>query len=291
MQNELQRQKIKSYVANLKPTWLGRLAYSCFPFKKKTVLKNMRFVFDEILSETEIKKLAICFYGHIVQTIKEWFLIPFMTLERIKQKGEMHGLEHFWNVLTPEGKGAMILTGHFGNWDLASVASYAKYKQLFEGKVNFYFLRKPIKSKIIEKFLFRNFHSVGLNIILKNKALERIRTVLKKNNIIVFAMDQHACLNVKDGIAVDFFGKKAGTFKSLAIIARRMKIPVLPSRAYRRKDGKHIVEFFPSIPWVKHEDRHEEIALNTRKYNEILEQFVLAYPEQWNWMHRRWRDF
>jgi Kdo2-lipid IVA lauroyltransferase/acyltransferase len=286
MQNECQRQKIKSHVASLKPTWWGRLAYLCFPFRKKIVLKNMHFVFDRILDETEIKKLAICFYSHIIQTVKEWFLMQFMTLEKIKQKGVLQGQEHFWNMLT-EGKGAIILTGHFGNWDLASITAY---KNLIEGKANFYVVRKPIKSKIVEKLVFRNFHRAGLNIILKNKALEQIRTVLKKNNIVVFAMDQHACLKVKDGISVNFFGKKAGTFKSLAVIARHMKIPVLPSRTYRCKDGKHVVEFFPTIPWMKHEDGQEEIALNTRKYNEILEQFVLDYPEQWNWMHRRWRD-
>lgn len=275
--NEIQIQQLKSYVAALESTWAGRFLYTCFPFKKKCVIKNMRLVFGAILSESEIKKLALGFYSHIATSIKEVFLMRFMSPEELKQKAEV------LSAAGTEVKG-IVLTGHFGNWEFGPIAM-GHFKQ---HERRFYFIRKPIK--YIDKFLFRLFNQAGLEIIPKKGALKRVCSALKKDNIVVFVMDQYASIP-KDGIAVDFFGKKTGTFKSLAMIAGHMKVPVFPARCYRRKsDGKHIVEFFEPLRWLSSENLQEEIAINTRQYNEVLEQFILDYPEQWNWMHRRWRN-
>jgi len=110
---------------------------------------------------------------------------------------------------------------------------------------------------------------------------------LAHGDMIVFAFDQHA--SPPDGIAVDFFGTPAWTFKSLAIIALATGAPVVPATSWREADGRHVLRFEAPIPPVEDASTNEAIRLTTRAYNAALERLVLRRPEQWYWVHRRWK--
>ena len=112
---------------------------------------------------------------------------------------------------------------------------------------------------------------------------------LDQNHAVIFVLDQHAQLNNRDGIAVEFFGKKAGTFRSLATFSRHSGVPVVPAAGYRLPNGRHVLEFFEPIPWKDYETTQESIYRNTLAYNQALERIILAHPEQWSWFHKRWK--
>ena len=99
--------------------------------------------------------------------------------------------------------------------------------------------------------------------------------------------DQHA--GGADGIPVDFFGHPAGTFKSLAVLALSTGAPVIPASSWREPDGTHVLRFEEPLPLIECEDVGEAIRRNTRAYNAALERMLLRHPEQWIWMHRRWK--
>lgn len=284
--------RLKSYLSALKPTVMGRLLYHYFPFKRMIVLKNMHLVFGNVLNDDEIKKLAVCYYSYLSTMIKEYFQSCFLTLKQIERKMEFVIDDHLKELFKKENKSFIFLTGHFGNWEIAGIGFSMYYAKLFaKGTSRLCVVRKPIKPKFLESFVFRNIHRSGIKIIRKSQAADKMRCLLKNNHSILLLMDQHACLKPKDGIAVNFFGKKAGTFKSLALLVRYTQVPVIPSRSYRRhSDGKHVIELFPQLSWLKHEDKDQELALNTSQYNQVFERFILDYPEQWNWMHKRWKD-
>ena len=105
--------------------------------------------------------------------------------------------------------------------------------------------------------------------------------------MIVFPFDQHA--GPPDGIEVEFFGHPAWTFKSLAIIALATGAPVMPATSWREPDGRHVLRFGEPLTPIESEDSNEAIRLNTRAYNAALERLILARPEQWYWVHRRWK--
>lgn len=105
----------------------------------------------------------------------------------------------------------------------------------------------------------------------------------------VFVLDQHASIKNRDGIAAEFFGKKAGTYRSLATFARHTGVPVVPASSYRKLNGQHVLEFHEPIYWAEHEGNHAAIYENTCGYNRALERIIRAHPEQWWWMHRRWK--
>ncbi len=105
----------------------------------------------------------------------------------------------------------------------------------------------------------------------------------------VFVLDQHASLANRDGVAVEFFGEKAGTYRSLASLSRHLNIPVVPAASYRLPNGKHVLAFYEPLVWQEYPTTQESIYQNTLAYNQALERIILANPPQWMWSHRRWK--
>lgn len=277
--------ELKNYINALKPSVWGRFAYYCLPFRKQVVLSNMRQVFNGRLNDEEIRHLAKSFYSHLLTSIKENVLMRFMSDDKIKKTTEVHGEAHLEEI-AKGNKGVLILTGHFGNWEFAPIAGILNFSA-FKGR--FYFIRKTLGAKWIEKILFRRYYRAGLNVIPKKNSLNQVCDALDKNNAVVFVMDQHACVGSKDGVAVDFFGKKAGTYRSLATIARYTNLPVVPAASYRKKDGSHVLAFYPPVAFKELDSSKESLLENTKVYNQQLEALILKHPEQWLWMHRRWK--
>lgn len=277
--------KIKTYIAELQPTAIGKFFYHYLGFRKKIILKNLHLVFGNHLTAEEIQKLAISFYSHAITSIRESIQMRFMSTQKIKQQAIVIGEEYLANSTGDSVRGALVLTGHFGNWEFAPIAGILNFKN-FTG--HFYFVRKAQTVKLIEKIFFKKYFDVGLGVIYKKNSLMQVYEKLENNQIVVMVMDQYA--KGKEGIKVDFFGHQTNTYRTVAMIARNSGVPVIPARSYRQKNGSHVLEFFPPLPWIPCENPVEEIMLNTRQYNQILEQLVLEYPEQWLWLYNRWKE-
>jgi KDO2-lipid IV(A) lauroyltransferase len=266
-------------------TLMGRLLYYCVPYRRKVILSNIHQVFATTLSTPQQQHLAKAFYSHLAKSIKEMFLLRFMSEEALCQKVEVRGHERLLEVAA-EGKGVLVLTGHFGNWEFAPLGGILNFKQ-FQGQ--FHFIRRMLGNKTIERILFRRYYRAGLNVIPKKNSLSQVCEALEKNHAVVFVLDQHASLANRDGVAAEFFGKKAGTYRSLASLARHTGVPVVPAAGYRLNDGRHVLEFFEPIYWQDYETTQESIYRNTLAYNQALEKIILQHPEQWLWLHKRWK--
>ena len=182
------------------------------------------------------------------------------------------------------GKGVLILTGHFGNFEVATAAGIAQFPQ---ARGHFHFIRRPFKPRWLEDFVYSRSRRLGFGSLPKRGSLDLFIDRLNAGDLIVFPFDQHAA--GRDGIQVEFFGHPAGTFRSLAIIARATGAPVLPASAWREADGRHVLRFEQPLEPIECQDYDEEIRRNTRAYNAALERLILRHPEQWWWMHRRWK--
>lgn len=257
--------------------------YSLFPVRRRVVMENLHQVFGDQLDEDGLRRLAKCFYGHVGKTIGENLAMIYSSEERIAGQVDVVGVDHVLQA-ADQGNGVLILTGHFGNWELSAVAAmvqFGKYQN------RFHVIRKNLGLGL-ERVIFGRFRKAGLKVIRRNDALTTTMDALEKNDVVIFIMDQHNKVGAK-ALAVDFFGKEAGTHRSLAIVARQSGAPVIPAVSYRRPDGRHVMEFHPPLEWIAHERPREELYLNTLGYNKVLEQFVLDHPDQWLWMHRRWK--
>lgn len=182
-------------------------------------------------------------------------------------------------------RGTVILTGHFGNWEVSTTAGLALFPEM-RGK--FHFVRRPIKPAWLDRLVTRRFEKAGFGVFSKRDSLDAMLACLAQGDAVVLPFDQHA--GPPDGIAVDFLGHPAWTFKSLAIIALSTGAPVLPASSWREPDGRHVLRFEAPIPAVEHASTNEAIRLTTGAYNAELERLVLRRPEQWYWVHRRWKE-
>jgi len=262
----------------------GKLIYWLLPIRRRVVIDNLRRVFGATVPASEIERLAQAHYAHLWRLAGEF--IRFRWLSRAQKLALAHveNVEAFSGALA-QGKGILVLTGHFGNWEVATVAALGHFPQM-RGRIHF--VRRPIKPRWLDSFINWRFRRSGFGVLPKRGSLDAILERLAAGDAIVFPFDQHA--RPPDGIQIDFFGHPAWTFKSLAIIALATGAPVLPAASWREPDGHHMLRFEEALSTIECDNASEEIGRNTRAYNAALERLILSRPEQWYWVHRRWKD-
>jgi KDO2-lipid IV(A) lauroyltransferase len=277
--------KLKQQIRALPVSWAGRLFYHLVRYRRRLILANIDQVFNDRLDNAQKIHLAKAYYSHIATSIKEAFQLRFMSEKTLREQVDVRGHENMLAVVAAQ-KGVLVVTGHFGNWEFAPLGGVLNFKE-FQGQ--FHFIRRTLRFKALEKMMFKNYYRAGLNVIPKKNSLDQVCLALEKNHAVIFVLDQHASLVNRDGIAVEFFGKKAGTYRSLATLARHTGVPVIPAAGYRLPNGKHVLEFFEPIPWQDYGNTQESLYHNTLAYNQALERIILANPAQWNWIHKRWK--
>jgi KDO2-lipid IV(A) lauroyltransferase len=263
----------------------GRLLYRLLPFRRGVILENLRRVFGDAASGTDIERLAQAHYAHLARLFWEFLWFPWVSAQRRVAMVRVENLDSLERALA-QGKGILVVTGHFGNFEVATAAGLASYPH---ARGRFYFVRRPFKPRWLDDIVTRRFRRAGFGVLPKRGGLEGILDRLTAGDLIVFPFDQHA--GRKDGVLVDFFGHPAGTFRSVAVLALSTGAPVVPAASWREPDGCHVLRFEDPLPLIEHEDANEAIRLNTRAYNAALERMILRHPEQWWWVHRRWKPW
>ncbi len=277
--------KLAAQIDALPVSLAGRFVAAFMPYRKRVILENMNHVFGDTLTDAQKWHLAKAFYSHLLCSLKETIQLRFIRESTLTSRVEVQGHECLLDI-AEQNKGVLVLTGHFGSFEFAPIGGILNFKQ-FRGQ--FHFIRRKLGNKWIERILFGRYYKAGLNVITKANALQHVTEALDKNHAVVFVLDQHASLANRDGVAAEFFGKKAGTYRSLATFARHTEVPVVPASSYRKPDGKHVLAFHEPIYWKEYKGNHEAIYQNTCRYNQALEKIILEHPEQWWWMHRRWK--
>jgi len=264
--------------------WAGKFLYRFLPLRRQVILDNLRLVYGERIGEGEIVQLAQAHYGHLWRLFVEFLKFRWLSHERKMAMVRIENVEAFANALG-RNKGVLILTGHFGNWEVATIAGLNHYPQM---RGRFHFVRRAIKPAWLDALVTRRFNEAGFGVFPKRGSLDAMLDRLAAGDAIVFPFDQHA--RPPDGIEADFFGHPAWTFKSLAIIALATGAPVLPATSWRESDGRHVLRFDEPMSPIECENTNEAIRRNTRAYNAALETAILRRPEQWYWVHRRWKS-
>lgn len=268
----------------IKPSWGGRFLYRWLPYRRKVILENLNRVYGAHVDADQIALLAQAHYGHLLTLLKELIQFRFLSESRKKSIVRVEGVDDMIKAFSA-GKGILILTGHFGNFEVSTVAGIEHFPQV-KGRIHF--LRRPIKPKWLSDLLTRRFNKAGFGVVGRRGSLEEIVSTIEAGDAIVFPFDQYA--RRPEGIEVEFFGQAAGTYKSMAVIAMATGAPVIPAASWRETDGTHVLKFFPPLEPIMDDDVGQEISKNTRAYNRALELSIIRHPEQWWWVHRRWKN-
>jgi len=175
--------------------------------------------------------------------------------------------------------GALLLMGHIGNWELiGSLTHWIDRKG--------HAVVKPLKPAGLQRFMVRARGLLGLSLLNHRGEFGGALRALKKGDFVAVVLDQNQTRS--HGIHVDFFGRPASTSPGLAILSRLAHVPVFPVYDIRRADGRHEIRVLPPIEPPP--DREPEtLKRYTQRYTAILESIIRQHPDQWIWIHRRWR--
>lgn len=262
------------------PSRAGKRIYRFFPVRRRTVLDNLRHVFGDTLGEAEIERLAQAHYGHLWRCLCElasWLI----GKGDFRYRAEV--AEPAWEFDVRRG-GRLLLVAHLGNFELVPVAGVWENPE-YRGR--FHVIRRPLPVRWLDRAVQRVFARAGIGVIRDSGALRIVERTLAGGGSVGFMLDQHA--GPRYGVVVDFFGRPASTFRSLAELSLRLGQPVLPYLTWREADGTHVVRFDAPIFPVRLPDPEAAVRATTQAYSDVLEHFISRHPEQWFWVHRRWK--
>jgi KDO2-lipid IV(A) lauroyltransferase len=215
-----------SFFINLLPQgfalWVGRqlgIVMYCLDWEhRKVALQNLSLAFGQEKSVSEIRGIARRTFQNLGMMAIEFFQIPKMDAEAFKERVKIEGLEEALRLL--EKKRILLLIGHFGNWELVSLVS----KMLGNPAM---VIAKPMKkNKWVDQFITKVRTASGLEVISSVKASRKVLKALSQNRVVGILIDQRA--KRSEGVWADFFGRKAPTTPSLAVLAMKTGAPVLP---------------------------------------------------------------
>jgi len=258
---------------------IAQLVY-LFHFRLRQVgMRNLQMAFPE-KSEAERKKILRGEFTSLGRQLAELCQFPKYSPQNIDEVVVYEGLENYEHAYA-RGKGVLFLTAHFGGWELSAFAH-----SLHGHWVNI--VMRPMDNPYLDGLLqhYRTMH--GNKVVPKDDFVRGLLAAMKAGETVGILMDTN--MTPPQGVFVDFFGIKACTASGLARIALRTDAAVVPGFTIWDKSlGKYRLRFDPAIELVRTGDLDADIIANTQKFTSVIEGYVRQYPEQWLWVHRRWK--
>jgi len=244
-------------------------------------IRNLEIAFPE-LSDAERRRILRASYINLGRTGAEYVRLGGFFYRRLARRVTYNRLD-IWNNLTPRypGKGALILTAHFGDFELLPAGHALHGFQITVVHHTQRFLAGDALVTFIRE-------RVGVRTIRKHTAAREMLRSLKRGEIIGIPLDQNA--KRSEAIWVPFFGEMAATPGGFDRLAMMAGAPVVPVFIVRQPDGRsHVIEIFEELEQQRTGDRKADALVNTARYQKAIEEMVRKYPEQWLWTHRRYR--
>lgn len=265
---------------------VGLLWFDVLRIRRKVAIDNVARAFPQ-LPYSEHVRIARESLKHMGRTIVEYTSFPFSKREQFDRRFVTTGEEHLKNALAKD-KGVLLLTLHLGNGDLALAA-------LSRREIPINLISKQFKTRWLNDLWFGMRAKHGTKFIPHEKSSFEILRALKRSGAVVFVLDQF--MGPPIGVKTTFFGIETGTAAGLALMAARTGAPVVPCYTFRRPDGLSEMVFEPELPTDTIDSdtddslRETKVKLLTQIYTDKIESIVRKYPEQWMWIHRRWKTF
>jgi len=218
-------------------------------------------------------------YAHIGLSFVEMLMLPGLI-----DRGQLEQFTRFERFqmaeeLRRKGRGLIVVIGHLGNWEIIGLAICKAGYPLNS-------LARPIENPWIDAYLTRFRTRTGQKLIPKHHALGQMIRVIQRNEILIVQVDQNAG---SSGVMTDFFGRPASTHRSPAILALKYGTPIIVANIYREGGRHHCVLSDPLLPET-YRDQADPVAALTQAYTSKFEDCVRAHPEQWFWVHDRWKQ-
>ena len=258
---------------------LGRLVYRLDERHRRIALENIASTLG--LKGAEAEKIVFSVFENLGMVLAEFIKIPTVDKSFLDKRVSVEGFENYLKAKS-EGKGILMLGAHLGNWELLAATHLLKMGE----RASVVYMKT--KNPYVDRFIDSIRKSYGLKTIPHHNAMKRVLAALRRGEAVGVLLDQHG--GDKEAIKVDFIGRTAATSMGLALMALRTGAPVVPMFMVREGDDRFRFKYEEPIYLKKSGDMEKDIRDGTTIFNRVIEDYVRRYPEQWFWVHRRWKE-
>jgi len=258
---------------------VGALACAVLPHLRRHAEINLRLAFPD-LDERERARIRRDVFRNLGRLLGEVSQFPRLNRENISSIVVYEGLENYLSAVA-EGRGVILLTGHIGAWEL-SVYAHSIYGHPMS------FLARRIDNPLVERLAESYRARYGNRSIDKIGSVREVLKTLKSGGVVGILADLNT--SREEGVFCDFFGVEACSTSGVATLALRTGAVVLPGYLiWDEKARIHRLHFEPPVETIDTGNQKEDVIANTARYAKVLESIIRNHPDQWLWIHRRWR--
>lgn len=257
--------------------FFGALAFRLLGKYRRTTIENLKMAFGDEKTDEEIVGIARRVFENLAKGGVELINFPKITKEKL---GELVTLKnaHILDEAYGRGKGIVLLTAHFGSWELLALTLRLNYPGVTLGR-RLYFDK-------YDQFLNRLRKVHDINVVYRDESPRRMLKVLKDNLILGIVADQD--IDSIGGVFVNFMGRPAYTPGGPVALAKASGAALIPALIIREGDHHTLVIEKP-VELVDTGNKEADLVTNTQRWSDVIERYIRQYPDQWVWMHRRWK--
>jgi KDO2-lipid IV(A) lauroyltransferase len=246
---------------------------------RRVGMRNLEIAFPE-MPKRERRRIVRRLFIHLGRQLAEFCLFPRYTKENVSRVAVYDGFENF-EAARARGKGVIFLTGHFGGWEVGSFVH-----SLHGNPIRI--VVRPLDNPYLDALVdhYRTLH--GNSTFGKQDFARGLLTAMKEGATVGILMDQN--VTPPAGVFVDFFGQPACTASGIARVAQRTEAAVVPGfTIWDKALGKYRIHFDPALELARSGDDEKDAIANTALFTKVIEKYAREYPDQWLWVHRRWK--
>lgn len=258
---------------------IGDLAYLNLAKRRQIALQNLEIAFGREKTAAQRRAIARVAFRNLGEHLIDFSRMRWLTPDSYGSEVTLAGFERVDELLARRA-GLLILSAHFGSWELASAIALRLTRPM-------HVIARPLDNPALRHLVDAYRLYSGCSIIPKQQALSASLKALRRGEIVALLMDQSSLR--REGIPVPFFGREAYTTIGPALMALRSGCPVIGAFIVRLGPGKHRLEFSEEIPIQRSGNLRQDVLDNTLRFNQLIEAQVRTYPDHWFWLHRRWK--
>lgn len=256
---------------------LGQFVYYAIPIRRDVVLENIERALPET-SKKERRRIARGAYAMFGQNFFEFLRTPVRTHDELKSRMRMHNV-HLLQEAHDSGKGTILMSGHFGNWEILACAIVALGYPMVV-------IAKKQRNRLVDEMINSYRRSGGIETVPLGMGVRDFLRALRQNKFVAMLADQEAR---KDAVFANFFNIPSATAAGPALLAIKTGAHIIFSTCIQRMDGDYDV-YFEKIQTDDVDGLSEEnIQLVTQRHVSTLEEKIREWPDHWFWMHKRWK--
>lgn len=248
------------------------------PIRKDVVYDNLKHAFPELAFD-EIKKIAYGSYKSFAITLVEILYLPRITKEQIKRVVNFNNLDLI-DKKEQEQNGVILLSGHFGNWEYCAISVGAQLNKKLSVVV------KPQRNTFVNDWMNQARTRWTNEVIPLGASIRNVYSVLFNKGMVAMVADQRG---PEESIKLEFFGRKTSVYTGPAVLSLKMNVPIIYGIAIRQPDFSYNLVFVEISRENLPDEYDEKVKVLSERMLKYLEDVIRKHPEQWLWMHKRWK--